>query len=101
MAFDAFDLNGYLNRVASAYPGWLYYYHLPLFIGVKNTTVNANGCMLAYPSLVNFNCNANNYDHAVYDLLNGVFPTMAGGPQFTFDGSVWSNIANGDGSVNR
>jgi RHS repeat-associated protein len=100
MSFDVFDLNGNLTS-AGAYPGWLYYYHLPLFLGVKNTTINANGCMPAYPALVNLVCDQNGFNSSVYQLSDTVFPTMAAGPQFTFDGLTWSNVANGDGSVNR
>jgi RHS repeat-associated protein len=98
MSFDAFDLNGYLTRAAGAYPGWVYYYHLPLFLGVKNTSSNAMGC--SYPWLCNLDGASNGYDFSVYQLSNTVFPTMAAGPQFTFDGLTWSNVANGDGRVN-
>lgn len=104
MSFDSFDLNAFETTVNGSYPTWLRYDHVPIYVAVKNTTMNTNGCVPVYQvggGPYNLICDANGFNHAAYYLDNNVFPTMAAGPQFTFDGTGWSNVGNGDGSVNR
>ena len=98
MHFAAFNLQAYINSNV-AYPDWLSVWHLPIIVAVKNTSSNAMGC--PYPLLCNLAGAWNSYRQKVYLRTERTFPTLADGPEFSFDASLWTNTANGDGSINR
>jgi probable HAF family extracellular repeat protein len=101
--FSSLDLAA---RVVDSGSGGLFSnYRNDFALVVKDTSSNAHAsgidCNTLSCPLINLAGAWNSYDAIVYDWSDSTFPTVAAGPVFRLEGPVWSNVANGDGSVNR